>query len=112
LRFFAPAKDMTQNFVARFTQIDYARAMAFIAIEPDTGRHSWSVSKEPGIGWALMQHLIAYAKAEGLLVLEGEVLTENIQMLSMCWQLGFGVSSHPDDYGLCHVTLPLGSGAD
>src|SRR5215471_13521438 len=32
LRFFAPVKDFGHAFVARLTQIDYARAMAFVAI--------------------------------------------------------------------------------
>ena len=131
LRFFAPAKNVSQTFIARFTQIDYARSMAFIAVLPDTGdilgvsrliadpdyvKGEYAVLvrsdlKGQGIGWALMQHLIAYAKAEGLTVLEGEVLAENTQMLGMCRQLGFEVRSDPDDYGLCHVTLPLGLGA-
>jgi hypothetical protein len=38
LRFFAPVKEFSHSFIARFTQIDYARAMAFIAIEEATGR--------------------------------------------------------------------------
>ena len=33
LRFFAPVKEFGHAFIARLTQIDYARAMAFIAIE-------------------------------------------------------------------------------
>src|SRR5262249_1571639 len=37
LRFFAPVKEFGHTFVARFTQIDYARAMAFIAIEESSG---------------------------------------------------------------------------
>ena len=37
LRFFAPVKDFSHTFIARFTQIDYARAMAFIAIDEATG---------------------------------------------------------------------------
>src|SRR5262249_28045900 len=36
LRFFAPVKEFSHSFIARFTQIDYARAMAFIAIEEAT----------------------------------------------------------------------------
>jgi acetyltransferase len=128
LRFFAPSKNMSQNAIARFTQIDYARAMAFIALRPETGEilgvsrlvadpdymgGEYAVLvrsdlKGQGIGWALMQHLIAYAKAEGLALLRGEVLSENTQMLGMCRQLGFAVKTDPDDYSLCHVTLPLG----
>src|SRR5262249_10469241 len=37
LRFFAPVKEFGHTFIARFTQIDYARAMAFIAIEESSG---------------------------------------------------------------------------
>src|SRR5262249_2429902 len=37
LRFFAPVKEFGHAFIARFTQIDYARAMAFIAIEESSG---------------------------------------------------------------------------
>ena len=33
LRFFAPVKDFSHEFIARFTQLDYARAMAFVALE-------------------------------------------------------------------------------
>ena len=38
LRFFAPVKEFSHEFIARFTQIDYARAMAFIAIEQASGK--------------------------------------------------------------------------
>ncbi len=127
LRFFAPSKNISPEFIARFTQIDYARSMAFIAEEPQTGdilgisrltadpdyvRGEYAVLvrsdlKGQGIGWALMQHLITYAKAEGLTLIEGEVLTENTQMLAMCQDLGFAVCSDPADYGVCHVTMPL-----
>src|SRR5262249_62038184 len=37
LRFFAPMKEFGHRFVARLTQIDYARAMAFVAIEESSG---------------------------------------------------------------------------
>ena len=37
LRFFAPVKDFSHAFIARFTQIDYARAMAFLAIDEASG---------------------------------------------------------------------------
>ncbi len=33
LRFFAPLKEFSHSFIARLTQIDYGRAMAFIAID-------------------------------------------------------------------------------
>src|SRR5690349_2169315 len=37
LRFFAPVKDFSHTFIARFTQLDYARAMAFVAIGQSDG---------------------------------------------------------------------------
>ncbi len=37
LRFFAPMKEFTHEFIARLTQLDYARAMAFIAFDEETG---------------------------------------------------------------------------
>ena len=38
LRFFAPVKEFGHTFIARFTQIDYARAMAFVAVEASSGK--------------------------------------------------------------------------
>jgi acetyltransferase len=127
LRFFAPMKEFTHPFVARLTQIDYARAMAFIATDPASNdilgvvrMHSDSVYesaeyailvrsdlKGRGLGWTLMKLMIAYAKAEGLRHLTGQVLRGNIKMLDMCRALGFSVSVDPDDSDISDVSLPL-----
>jgi len=127
LRFFSPKAEFSHQFVARFTQIDYARAMAFVALDPQTGEMLGgsrlvadpdyvkgeyavmvrSTLKGQGLGWALMQQLIAYAKAEGLQQLHGDVLQENTQMLSMCRDLGFDIRLDPEDVSVCKVTLPL-----
>ncbi|WP_088344905.1 MULTISPECIES: bifunctional acetate--CoA ligase family protein/GNAT family N-acetyltransferase [Rhodomicrobium] len=127
LRFFSVKNEFPHQFVARFTQIDYSRAMAFIAVDPASGamlggsrliadpdyvKGEYAVMvrsdlKGQGLGWALMQHLIAYAKAEGLQQLHGDVLVENTHMLSMCRSLGFNVNCATDDPMLCKVTLPL-----
>jgi len=126
LRFFGPMKVFTHTFIARLTQLDYARAMAFVAFD-DAGElvgvvriHSDSVyesgeyaillrsdRKGLGLGWTLMQLLIDYAKAEGLQRISGQVLRENTVMLQMCRELGFDVSTDPTDPGLQVVTLPL-----
>ena len=34
-RFLAPRKEFSHKFIARFTQIDYARAMAFVALNKE-----------------------------------------------------------------------------
>lgn len=43
LRFFAPMKEFTHEFIARLTQLDYARAMAFIAFERNGRRGAASL---------------------------------------------------------------------
>ena len=94
LRFFGPIKHFNHALIARFTQIDYARAMAFVVIDPPSGEmlgvgrvhllsHSDTAEyavlvrsdlKGRGLGWLLMQKLIEYARSEGIQELRGEVL--------------------------------------
>jgi acetyltransferase len=125
MRFFAPVKEFSHAFIARFTQIDYGRAMAFVAIEEssgkllgavrlhanadyDTGEYAILVRsdlKGHGLGWLLMQMIIEYARAEGIATIEGQVLRENTSMLAMCRQLGFQIAADPDDVGICVVKL-------
>ena len=50
-----------------------------------------------GLGWELMLLMIEWAKADGLRVVEGQVLRENTTMLDMCRRLGFGIRNDPDD---------------
>ena len=127
LRFLHPIKEFPHPFVARLTQLDYARAMAFVAIDPETGEvigivrlHSdsryekaeyaillRSDLKGRGLGWELMHLLIDYARAEGLASLFGEVLDENTTMLAMCRELGFDVTSSPQAPGISSVSLNL-----
>jgi acetyltransferase len=127
LRFFAPMKEFTHQFIARLTQLDYARAMAFVAFDEASNElvgmvriHSDSIYesgeyaillrsdlKGRGLGWALMQLIIEYAKSEGLKVIFGEVLRENRIMLQMCRDLGFEVKADPAEPGICNVKLGL-----
>ena len=127
LRFFAPMKEFTHEFIARLTQLDYARAMAFVAFDEATNEivgvvriHSDSIYengeyaillrsdlKGRGLGWALMQLIIEYAKSEGLKAISGEVLQENTVMLEMCRELGFEVKTDPVEHGVCNVKLTL-----
>ena len=101
LRFFAPMKEFSHEFIARLTQLDYARAMAFVAFDEATNElvgvvriHSNSIYetgeyaillrsdlKGRGLGWALMQMIIEYARSEGLKTISGDVLAENTVML-------------------------------
>ena len=67
--------------------------------------------KGKGLGWRLMQHLIAYARAEGLKEIYGQVLAINETMLKMCGELGFEIEAMEGDIGLRLVRLKLGGPA-
>jgi acetyltransferase len=130
LRFFAPMKEFTHPFIARLTQLDYARAMAFVAFDEASNEligvvhiHSDSIYesgeyaillrsdlKGRGLGWALMQLIIEYARSEGLKVISGDVLQDNLIMLQMCRDLGFEVKADPVERGICNVKLRLAGG--
>ncbi|HXY89498.1 MAG TPA: bifunctional acetate--CoA ligase family protein/GNAT family N-acetyltransferase [Xanthobacteraceae bacterium] len=127
LRFFAPIKEFSSLFIARLTQIDYARAMALVAVDKiageilgvvrlhidanfEAGEYAVLVRsdlKGQGLGWKLMELIIAYAKSEGLQRIEGEVLAENVSMLQMCQELGFEILSTAEDQTIRMVKLSL-----
>jgi RimJ/RimL family protein N-acetyltransferase len=127
LRFFDSIKEFSHPLLVRLTQLDYARAMAFVAFDEiggdilgvvrvhsnpagDSGEYAIllrSDLKGHGLGWALMQMIIEYGKSEGLKRIIGQILQENSVMLKMCRELGFEVKTDPEDLGLCDVTLDL-----
>jgi acetyltransferase len=129
LRFFAPVREFSREFIARLTQIDYARAIALLAVDPASGEMLGAVRlhadanfdrgeyailvrsdlKGRGLGWTLMQIIIEYARWLGLKTIEGQVLRENTTMLQMCRELGFAIRQDPDDRDVCIVTLPVGT---
>jgi acetyltransferase len=127
LRLLAPRKAFPHDFLARLTQIDYAREMAFVALDaatgellgvariaadPDYTRAEYAILvrsdlQGKGLGWALMEHLLAYARSEGLAKVEGTVLAENTDMLAMVRDLGFCVAPDPGEPGLRTVEISL-----
>jgi len=127
LRFFAPVRDFSHRFIARLTQIDYARAVALLAIDTDNGEMLGAVRlhadanfdkgeyailvrsdlKGLGLGWQLMQIMFEYARWLGLRTIEGQVLRENTTMLAMCAELGFTIRTEPHEPEICVVTREL-----
>jgi acetyltransferase len=65
--------------------------------------------KGQGLGWELMRLMIEWAKADGLSVIEGQVLAENTTMLDMCRALGFEIRTDPGDSEMKIVRLPIAS---
>lgn len=81
-----------------------------LAADPDCERAEYAVMvrsdlKGYWLGWLLMQHLVAYARATGIVELFGSVLTENTTMLKMCRELGFDVTAESGAASERHVAL-------
>ena len=127
LRFFDSIKEFSHQFIAKLTELDYERAMAFVAIDEasnemvgvvwlycdsihESGEYAIllrSDLKGKGLGWDLMQLIIEYAKSKGLRRITGQILQENSVMLKMCREFGFKLKTDPGDRGVCDVTLTL-----
>jgi acetyltransferase len=130
MRFLHAMKQLPDKLAARLSQIDYAREMAFLAIDEtdetvlgvsrlvadaNNERAEYAVMvrtdwKGRGLGYGLMNRLIDHARGCGLRELFGEVLAENTRMLGMCRELGFEIKPSPDDRQLCNVRLDLAPG--
>ena len=126
-RFFSRLGALDDRLLARFTQLDYARAMAFVALDPDSreilgvarlaaepdgalaeyGVVVRSDCKRRGLGRLLMRRLLAFAASEGLQTVWGDVLHENKAMLGLCAELGFKTSSVAGDAALVRVFKKL-----
>lgn len=126
LLFFSAMRTMAPELIDKRVHYDPKTAMAFIAIEEARGRMlgvvrlhndesgengefailTRSHMKGHGLGWLMMKHMIAYAKAAGLKSVRGQVLAENTTMLQMCGQLGFH-STNEEERGVKFVELPL-----
>ena len=128
-RFMQTLEELSPSMLARFTQIDYDREMALIAvvgrgsaeteigvaryiINPDGRSCEFAVVvddtwQRKGIAHKLMEQLMEAARDKGLETMEGEVLTENTEMLNLSKTLGFAVRTKDDDPSLKHVERRL-----
>ena len=114
-RFHAPLKELTQERLVRFTQIDYDREMALVAIDAGDaaggGREEirgiarytravdgigceFGITVEDawhrrGLGSAMMAALEAHARAVGLREIYGYVLAENAAMAAVLGARGY-----------------------
>jgi acetyltransferase len=129
-RFFYRISELTPSMLARFTQVDYDRELALVAITSDEGGAQAFVGvaryianpdrtsaefavvvadawQRRGVARMLMQGLIVCAKRRGLERLEGTVLRENEAMRAFVRALGFRIDDDPEDPTQVIVTLPL-----
>jgi acetyltransferase len=128
MRFFAPVTRLTRPQLARLTQIDYDREMAFVcerrddpqgllgvvrlAADPDRARAEYAIAlrselKGLGLGRRLMIRILDYAKARGVGEVYGEILRENHNMVELCRVLGFEIKAVPDELDMVHASIAL-----
>lgn len=126
-RFFGVIREPQHSELARFTQIDYEREMAFIAVDDASRtlgvarivkdsagyRAEFAVVvrsniKGRGLGRLLLEKLIAHCRQTGVEEVVGQVLQQNARMLGLARDLGFRIGPVDED-GICEVVLDLAS---
>jgi acetyltransferase len=129
LRFMNTMRELPPAMVARLTQIDYDREMAFVAIieedgvEEEIGVARYAVNPDGetcefaivvaedwqhrGLARRLMGVLIETARARGLHAMTGIFLSNNERMLKFVASLGFVLSNDPEDNTVKHGILNL-----
>ncbi|TCS33077.1 acetyltransferase [Paucimonas lemoignei] len=128
-RFFVAMRELEASRLARLTQIDYDREMAFVAIrmradrgaemlgvsrcvaDPDNISAEFAVTvrsdlKGQGLGTILMTKLIGYCHARELQQLVGETLCTNVNLLRLANRFGFSVKTSNDGSTVL-LSLPL-----
>jgi acetyltransferase len=120
LRFLSSLRSLTPAMLARFTQIDYDREMAFVAVlEDEGGEREVAVCRYitlpdgesceyaiviadawqgRGLGRILMTTIIDAARERGLKTMIGWVLAANTSMLRLCADLGFAATPDEDPH--------------
>lgn len=119
LRFFSYVRELRHAQMARLTQVDYDREMAFIATAPDEHGEPETLGvvrtvtdpdnesaefavlvrsdlKGKGLGSMLMKKIIDYCRSRGTAEIKGLVLASNESMIGLARSLGFRIESGPD----------------
>lgn len=118
-RYMNSFQELSESMLIRFTQIDYSREMALIAVlneqekEVELGVTRYAINPDgescefalvvadnmrgTGLGLKLMVALMDAARSKGLKIMEGEVLKNNVSMLKLMKRLGFTIESSLED---------------
>ena len=123
-------RDFGHKDMARFTQIDYDREMAFIATaqdergrpetlgvvrtstRPDNSEAEFAIVirsdlKGSGLGSLLFQKMIRYTESRGTRHIAGQTLVENKAMQGLARKFGFAISPDPHDESMVDMVLEL-----
>lgn len=128
-RYFAELPQFSHEQMARLTQIDYEREMAFVAVaknvsgdeeilgvvraqrDPDNTFAEFAMAirsdlKGIGLGSRMLQKMIDYARGQGTQQIVGCTMLENAGMANLARKLGFSVKFNRDE-GLIDMVLVL-----
>ncbi|CAN0510035.1 unnamed protein product, partial [Phaeothamnion confervicola] len=128
-RFMGALRELSESMLNRFTRIDYDREMALIALSCDNGQETeigvarYVINPDPiscefaivvadawqhrGVGSVLILGLINAAKARGLRIMEGIVMSANHKMLDLMTALGFAIEPVSGEPTLRHLVKYL-----
>jgi acetyltransferase len=126
-RFFSAMRALSPEQMARMTQVDYDREMAFVALRDSTGetvgvarlvidldRRSGEFAvivqrdiKGKGLARHLMRRLIDWGRASGLSEIVGQILADNAPMLAFVRHLGFTLRRMPEEPDVMEARLSL-----
>jgi acetyltransferase len=126
LRFFSTRRELPRSELARLTQIDYAREMAFVAVrdtqtlgvvravvDPDNVDAEFAIVvrsdlKGQGLGHLLLGRMIEHLKRRGTQRMSCYVLRENTSMRELASHQGFTADAAYDDRGVVRLVRSLG----
>lgn len=128
-RFMENLRELPPSLVNRFTQVDYDREMALIALvradgaEQQVGSVRYTLTADgesvefalvvgdgwqrSGLGRRLMGALIDCAREKSYRSMVGDVLADNQKMLRLMTSLGFSILPHPDSQEIKRVVRSL-----
>ena len=126
-RFFSAIRELSPEQVARLTQVDYDREMAFVAIresdgamvgvsrlvyDPRSRSGEFAVLVQPdqkrqGLARHLMQRIIDWGGGRGAREIIGQVLADNAPMVAFVRRLGFEVHRIPGEEDVVEAKLVL-----
>ncbi len=127
-RFFSAIRKIQPQEIARMTDVDYEREIAFIAVRENNETAGVArlvrnelggpsaefaivvdaAARRSGVAGRLMRAIIDWGKSQGITLIEGRVLADNAPMLAFIRRLGFTVTPIADEPGIMGARLHCG----
>jgi acetyltransferase len=128
MRLFSSMREISDEFAARLTQIDYDREMVLVALDPEDPERIWAGARIAadadnrraeysvtvrsdkqglGLGRLCLERVLDYARSRGIEEAWGSVLAENDGMLGLAARLGFERRRDPDAPDIFITVKPL-----